>query len=63
MMYDNKSRLKMVIILIKIAIMIKHAMRLPLQLFSTANLSFIAKINISEVHGFSSLRRNVVPLT
>ena len=39
----------MVIILIKIAIMIKHAIS--------------AKINISEVHGFSLMRRNVVALT
>ena len=56
----------MVIILIKIAIMIKHAMRLPLQLYFicvfTCELVISAKINISEVHGFSSLRRNVVAL-
>ena len=58
----------MVIILIKIAIMIKHAMRLPLQLYFicvfTCELVISEKINIiSEVHGFSSLRRNVVALT
>ena len=58
----------MVIILIKIAIMIKHAICDCLcncisYVFSPANLSFLQKINISEVHGFSLLRRNVVALT